>query len=100
MVGDNFEVDITAAAGLGMSTCWLAPPERAQPAGPRPTARITSLPEIERILAYGARPDSRRWGRLAARSCWGFASQASSGGSGTAAADAFACILTVAWLQH
>jgi len=51
MVGDNFEVDITAAAGLGMSTCWLAPPERAQPAGPRPTARITSLPEIERILA-------------------------------------------------
>ena len=51
MVGDNFEADIGGAARLGISTCWLAPPDRAQPAGPDPTARITHLPAIERILA-------------------------------------------------
>ncbi len=50
MVGDNFEADIRAAAGLGMRTCWIAPPDRAQPADPVPSARITRLPEIERVL--------------------------------------------------
>jgi putative hydrolase of the HAD superfamily len=50
MVGDNFEADIGGAAGLGIRTCWLAPPDREQPPGPDPTARIARLPEIERIL--------------------------------------------------
>ena len=50
MVGDNFEADIRAAAGLGMRTCWVAPAERAAPAGVVPTARITRLPDIEGVL--------------------------------------------------
>jgi HAD superfamily hydrolase (TIGR01509 family) len=52
MVGDNFEADIRAAAALGMSTCWLAPLDRAAPAagGLLPTARINRLPDIERVL--------------------------------------------------
>jgi len=50
MVGDNFEADIGGAAGLGIRTCWLAPPDREQPPGPDPTARIARLPDIERIL--------------------------------------------------
>ncbi len=50
MVGDNFEADTGGAAGLGLRTCWLAPPDREQPPGPDPTARIARLPEIERIL--------------------------------------------------
>ena len=50
MVGDNFEADIRAAAGLGMRTCWVAPRERAAPGGVVPTARITRLPDIEGVL--------------------------------------------------
>ena len=50
MVGDNFEADIGGAAGLGIRTCWLTPPDREQPPGPDPTARIARLPDIERIL--------------------------------------------------
>jgi len=50
MVGDNFEADIGGAAGLGLRTCWLAPPDREQPPGPDPTARIARLPDIERIV--------------------------------------------------
>ena len=50
MVGDNFEADVGGAAGLGIRTCWLAPPDREQPPGPDPTARIARLPDIERIL--------------------------------------------------
>ena len=49
-VRDNFEADIGGAAGLGIRTCWLAPPDREQPPGPDPTARIARLPDIERIL--------------------------------------------------
>src|SRR5207245_4521496 len=51
MVGDNFEADIRGAANLGMQTCWLAPAERVAPDGPAPTARIQSLPDVERVLA-------------------------------------------------
>ncbi len=51
MVGDNPEADIRAAAGLGMRTCWLAPADRASPAGLVPTARISRFVEIERVLA-------------------------------------------------
>ena len=50
MVGDNFAADIAPALSLGMRACWLAPAERPAPAGPRPTARIARLPEIESIL--------------------------------------------------
>ena len=50
MVGDNFEADIRAAAGLGLRTCWLAPPQRAAPVGCVPSARIARLPQLERIL--------------------------------------------------
>lgn len=50
MVGDNFEADIRGAMGLGIRTCWLAPRERAAPAGPAPTARIHRLPDIEPLL--------------------------------------------------
>lgn len=51
MVGDNFEADIRAAAGLGMRTCWLAPSDRAAPAGLVPTARIARLTDLEPVLA-------------------------------------------------
>ncbi|HYK82357.1 MAG TPA: HAD family hydrolase [Gemmatimonadales bacterium] len=51
MVGDNFETDIRAAAGLGMRTCWLTPPARPAPSGLTPTARIGRFAEIERVLA-------------------------------------------------
>ena len=50
MVGDNFDADIRAAAALGMRTCWLAPADRAAPAGLVPTARIARLPDLERVL--------------------------------------------------
>src|SRR5207249_11281146 len=52
MVGDNFEADIRGAAGLGLRTCWLAPSDRAAPSGGGlvPTARITRLPDVERVL--------------------------------------------------
>jgi len=52
MVGDNFEADIRGAAGLGIRTCWLAPSDRTAPPGAErvPTARISRLPEIERVL--------------------------------------------------
>ena len=51
MVGDNFEADIRGAAGVGMRTCWIAPPDRVAPAGLAPTARIGHLAELERVLA-------------------------------------------------
>jgi FMN phosphatase YigB (HAD superfamily) len=50
MVGDNFDADIRGAGGLGLRTCWLAPPDRAAPAGPGPTARIARLPDVEQVL--------------------------------------------------
>ena len=52
MVGDNFEADIRGAAALGLRTCWLAPSDRMAPAGSGlvPTARISRLPEVERVL--------------------------------------------------
>src|SRR5207253_8140772 len=50
MVGDNFEADIRPAQGLGLRTCWLAPPQRAAPVGCAPSARIGRLPELERLL--------------------------------------------------
>jgi putative hydrolase of the HAD superfamily len=52
MVGDNFEADIRGADGLGMRTCWLAPSDRIPPPGAErvPTARISRLPEVERVL--------------------------------------------------
>ena len=51
MVGDNLDADIRGAAALGMRTCWIAPPERAAPAGVAPTARISRFPDIAGVLA-------------------------------------------------
>ena len=53
MVGDNFEADIRGAAALGIRTCWLAPSDRMAPSGNElvPTARISRLPDVERVLA-------------------------------------------------
>ena len=50
MVGDNFEADIQPARALGMRACWVAPPDRAAPAGP-PVRRLARLPQIEQVLA-------------------------------------------------
>lgn len=54
MVGDNFEADIRAAAGLGLRTCWLTPRDRVAPVGEGgervPTARISRLPDVEGVL--------------------------------------------------
>lgn len=51
MIGDNPEADIAGAGRLGLKTCWLAPAERALPAGLAPTARIARLADLERALA-------------------------------------------------
>jgi len=53
MVGDNFAADVIPAAALGMRTCWIAPAERAVPAGAGalPTARIDRLEQLESVLA-------------------------------------------------
>jgi putative hydrolase of the HAD superfamily len=50
MVGDNFEADIRPAAALGLSTCWLAPAERAEPAPGVATARIASLVDLPAVI--------------------------------------------------
>jgi HAD superfamily hydrolase (TIGR01549 family) len=50
MVGDNFAADIQPAQMLGMHACWVAPADRAAPAG-RPARRITRLPQFEQLLA-------------------------------------------------
>lgn len=46
MVGDNPYADVRAATAAGLSTVWLAPPEREVPEGCQPTARIGRLPEL------------------------------------------------------
>lgn len=65
VVGDNFDSDIRPAHDLGMRTVWLATPDRAAPIGtipPPPTARITSLTELEDLVrlvpahAFGSSP--------------------------------------------
>lgn len=50
MVGDNWNADIRPARGLGLRTCWVAPPGRDLPEPEGPTARITRLPELEAVL--------------------------------------------------
>jgi putative hydrolase of the HAD superfamily len=50
LVGDNPECDVRPGSELGMTTCWLAPPGRATPAGLRPTHRIGSLLELEGLI--------------------------------------------------
>ena len=51
MVGDNPEADIRPAGRLGLRTCWIAPPARAEPRDLAPTARIARLTELERAVA-------------------------------------------------
>jgi FMN phosphatase YigB (HAD superfamily) len=50
IVGDNVEADIRPARALGLSTCWLAEPERDAPGDCEPTARIASLTELPEIV--------------------------------------------------
>lgn len=50
MVGDNYGADIVPATALGLSTCWLAPRHRPQPAGPDPTVRVETLPNFEAAI--------------------------------------------------
>ena len=50
MVGDNYEADVRPAAGLGMRTCWLAPPDRPMPPRAVATVRIARLPDLETVL--------------------------------------------------
>ena len=50
MVGDNPFADIRAAASLGMSTCWLAPPDRFVPDECVPTYRIERLADLVHLI--------------------------------------------------
>jgi FMN hydrolase / 5-amino-6-(5-phospho-D-ribitylamino)uracil phosphatase len=50
MVGDNFEADIRPAAALGLSTCWLAPSDRPEPAAGVATARLASLVDLPSVV--------------------------------------------------
>jgi putative hydrolase of the HAD superfamily len=52
MVGDNPWHDLMPAAQMGLSTCWLAPPEdrRTWPGGV-PTARISRLTHLPALVA-------------------------------------------------
>lgn len=73
MVGDNPVADVRAAGALGLSTCWIAPPERAPVPGCTPTARIARLPEL---LALFGLDDAATTGRRRApaqrdRTCTG-----------------------------
>lgn len=56
MVGDNPYADVRAGAGVGMRTCWIAPPERAAPDGCAPTYRIARLPELLHTLGLDLPP--------------------------------------------
>ena len=50
MIGDNFETDIRPAAALGISTCWLAPPDRPTPTEGVATQRIARLTDLPTLL--------------------------------------------------
>jgi len=50
-VGDSYERDVCAAHALGLRTAWLVPAERRTAAAPPADLVITSLDELERVLA-------------------------------------------------
>jgi len=50
MVGDNFDADIRPAAALGLSTCWLAPPDRREPEAGLATARVSTLVDLPTVI--------------------------------------------------
>jgi FMN phosphatase YigB (HAD superfamily) len=50
MVGDNFDSDIKPAAALGLSTAWLAPANEKSRDKNLPTVRLTTLPDLARVL--------------------------------------------------
>jgi FMN phosphatase YigB (HAD superfamily) len=50
LVGDNPHCDVRPASEIGMTTCWLAPAERATPPGLHPTHRIATLLELEGLV--------------------------------------------------
>jgi putative hydrolase of the HAD superfamily len=51
LVGDHPGNDIAPALQLQLRGCWLAPAGAAPPVGVIPSARITTLPELELLLA-------------------------------------------------
>ena len=51
MVGDNFEADIRPAAALGLSTVWLTPAATDSPQSGLPTARVTTLSDLTKVVA-------------------------------------------------
>jgi len=50
MVGDNYDSDIRPAAALGLSTIWLAPASEKSRDRNLPTARISTLSDLARVL--------------------------------------------------
>ena len=50
-VGDSWERDVAAAHAAGLRTAWLAPASAALPAEPRDVWRLTTLRELEDLLA-------------------------------------------------
>jgi len=50
MVGDNYDSDIRPAAALGLSTVWLAPASEKPRDKNLPTARISTLSDLARVL--------------------------------------------------
>jgi putative hydrolase of the HAD superfamily len=50
-VGDSWERDVVAAHVAGLQTAWLAPPAAAMPAQPRDVWRLSTLLELEDLLA-------------------------------------------------
>lgn len=50
MVGDNYDSDIRPAAALGLATVWLAPASEKPRDKTVPTARISTLSDLARVL--------------------------------------------------
>ncbi len=50
-VGDSWERDVAAAHAAGLRTAWLAPPSATMPSHPIDVWRISSLLELEALLA-------------------------------------------------
>ena len=50
-VGDSWERDVAAAHAAGLRTAWLAPPSATLPVAPTDVWRISSLLELEALLA-------------------------------------------------
>lgn len=50
-VGDSWPRDVVPAHAVGMHAAWLSAPDTPMPASPRPVCRLSSLLELENLLA-------------------------------------------------